>query len=91
MRIFTVTCPECDCDMNVDIEEADLADVETGHLVTCADCQTETEYVYDADLDDLVPADEDNEEDDEDTLLPGDVEDDEEDDSDETDDGGENE
>lgn len=63
MRTFTVECPECDCEMDVDIEEADLADTELGHIVTCADCQTETEYVYDAELDDLVPTDEDDEDD----------------------------
>jgi hypothetical protein len=65
--------------MDVDIEEADLADTEVGHLVTCADCQTETEYVYDVDLDDLVPADEDDEdEEDDDTPLVDDDEGEEE-------------
>jgi len=64
--------------MDVDIEEADLADTELGHIVTCADCQTETEYVYDAVFDELVPADED----DEDPLLLGDLDDDEEEEED---------
>jgi hypothetical protein len=54
MRTFEVECPECDCEMDVDIEESDLADTDLGHLVTCADCQAETEYVYDADFDELV-------------------------------------
>ena len=75
MRTFIIECPECDCEMDVDIEEADLADTELGHIVTCADCQTETEYVYDADLDDLVPADEDDEAD---PMLLGDLDDEEE-------------
>ena len=64
MRTFTVACPACDCDLDVEIEDADLLDTELGHLVTCADCQMETEYVYDADLDDLLPADEEDEDDD---------------------------
>ena len=68
MRTFIVTCPDpdCDCEMDVNIEDTDLADTELGHIVTCADCQTETEYVYDAELDDLVPTDEEDDEDDED-------------------------
>ena len=74
MRTFIVECPECDCEMDVDINEADLADTELGHIVTCADCQTETEYVYDADLDDLVPADEEDDEDEDDTPLVDDDE-----------------
>ena len=52
----------------------DLADTELGHLVTCADCQTETEYVYDAELDDLVPADEDETDETDDALLVADDE-----------------
>jgi hypothetical protein len=71
MRTFIVTCPECDCDLDVDIEDANLADTELGHIVTCADCQTETEYVYDVELDDLVPADEENEEPDDEGALDG--------------------
>ena len=84
MRTFTVECPnpDCDCEMDVDIEETDLADTELGHIVTCADCQTETEFVYDADLDELVPADEDDESDEADDLLLAGSEDDEEDDED---------
>jgi hypothetical protein len=73
MRTFTVTCPECDCDLDVEIEEADLADLETNHTVVCEECHTETEYAYDPVSDELVPVDE--EDDDEDTE-----EDDDEDD-----------
>lgn len=54
MKTFTVTCPECDCDLDVNIEEADLADPETNHTVVCEDCQMETEFAYDAESDDLV-------------------------------------
>ena len=68
MRTFTVTCPECDCDLDVEIEEADLADPETNHTVVCADCQTETEYAYDAELDDLVNVDDEDDEDEADEL-----------------------
>ena len=79
MRTFTVECPECDCEIDVDIEETDLADTELGHIVTCPelDCQTETEYVYDPDLDDLVPADE--EEEDSTDLIADDLDETEED------------
>ena len=78
MKTFTVTCPECDCDLDVEIEEADLADTETNHTVVCEDCQTETEYAYDKELDDLVNVDEDDEA--EDALEIDADEDDEEED-----------
>jgi hypothetical protein len=79
MRTFTVTCPECDCDLDVNIEESDLADPETNHTVVCEACQTETEFAYDAESDDLVPVDEEDEEDEtDDTLLVAGDEDEEE-------------
>jgi protein-arginine kinase activator protein McsA len=61
MRTFTVECPECDCELDVNIEEADLADLETNHTVVCEECHTETEYAYDPESDELVPVDEEDE------------------------------
>lgn len=61
MRTFTVECPECNCELDVNIEEADLADLETNHTVVCEECQTETEYAYDPESDELVDVDEEDE------------------------------
>ena len=59
MRTFAVTCPNCDTELDVDIEEADLADEDLGHTVECEACNMVTEFAYDADLDELVPVDDD--------------------------------
>ena len=67
MRTFTVTCPECETELDVRIEEADLADPETNHTVVCEECDTETEYAYDPESDDLEAVDEEDE-DEADTL-----------------------
>jgi protein-arginine kinase activator protein McsA len=61
MRTFTVTCPECETELDVRIEEADLADPETNHTVVCEECDTETEYAYDPESDDLEAVDEEDE------------------------------
>lgn len=79
LKTFTVTCPDCDCDLDVNIEEADLADTETNHTVVCEDCQRETEYAYDAELDDLVPVEEDDDDEDDDDEDEDDEDEDEED------------
>jgi len=60
MRTFEVTCPTCDTELDVDIEESDLTDPELGHTVECETCHDITEFVYDADSDELVPVDEDD-------------------------------
>jgi protein-arginine kinase activator protein McsA len=75
MRTFTVTCPECETELDVRIEEADLADPETNHTVVCEECDTETEYAYDPESDDLEAVDEEDE-DEADTLelIEGDEE-----------------
>ena len=69
MRTFTVTCPECDCDLDVEIEETDLADLETNHTVVCEDCHTETEFAYDPESDDLYEVYEDDEDESESDAL----------------------
>jgi hypothetical protein len=65
MRTFSVECPECDTDLDVQIEEADLLDPETTHAVVCEECQLESEFEYDATTDDLMLVVDDEDEDDE--------------------------
>jgi len=74
MRTFTVTCPECETELDVRIEEADLADPETNHTVVCEECDTETEYAYDPESDDLEAVDEEDEDETDDTPLVDDDE-----------------
>ena len=86
MRTFTVTCPGCDTDLDVEIEESDLLDPDVIHVTTCETCKSELGCEYDAEIDDLNLV----------TLEPGENEDEEEDeeeikDEDEDDDDAEDE
>ena len=78
MRTFTVTCPDCDVDYDVQISEADILDADLTHVVACETCGQEMDFEYDAETQDLIPVADDEDGD-------GDEDEDEDDEPEETD------